>query len=148
MLRSLTEGRGEGWAQRRGLLGGVTKGGHMSCLVPLPACALVECRVTWKRPPLSHCLALRFGSYVCLKRATVPSTPFLTHTTCQQTNPQLQKTVHKMQVKTQRCDRKHTGQLSEADVSSSHSERGLGFPKTGRVSEDQTNTQSHYPSAA
>lgn len=47
-----------------------------------------------------------------------------------------------MQVKTQRCDRKHTSQLTNADVASSHSERGLSFPKTGRVSEDQTNTHN------
>ena len=48
MLRSLSESRGGGWVQRVGVVvvGGVMKGGHMSCLVPLPACALVECRVT------------------------------------------------------------------------------------------------------
>lgn len=52
------------------------------------------------------------------------------------------KNTHKMQVKTQRCDRKHAGQRTHADVASSHSEPGLSSPKTGRVSADQTNTHN------
>ncbi len=74
MLRSLAEGRGGGWMGRGGQESGCSGGGgrgsdeegRMSRLVPLPACALVECRVTWKRP--SSSLPLSETRLLCLSQ--------------------------------------------------------------------------------
>lgn len=146
MLRSLAEGRGGGWVQRGGqesggggVGGGGDEGGRMSCLVPLPACALVECGVTWKRPSFS--LPLSETRILCptqKRHCPLPDTLPVSRLTLSSKNTHSQKCIWK-----QGCNHKRSGlHITHIQMCPSHSEWALSFPQTGRVNEDQTNTQN------
>lgn len=121
-----------GWVTRR-LEVVVGWGGRMSRLVPLFACAFVECKVTWKRPSFSR----RLVSCVCLKSTTVP---LLTHHLSANFSPNPKKAPWK-----HTADQIHLCRRLQSDIPLKNTAFTLRFPPVRRV---KSCTESCYHEAA
>lgn len=151
MLRSLADGRGGGLVQRGGRESGCSggggrgsdEGGRMSCLVPLPACALMECGVTWKRPSFS--LPLSETRILCPSQKR--------HCPPPDTLPVSRLALSSKNTHSQKCMWKHRDAITRTQVYT-HTYRcalltqwmSIKFP-SNRNSELRSNkhTKSHYP---
>lgn len=146
------------WVQQGGRGGGNNKvgvgwgGWHMSRLVPLSACALMECKVTWKRPSFSLLLPDWDSSLVSVSKA--PLSPLFSPTH----NPSADfcsapKSSHILKhTHTHSLSHVHAG-LHKHNVQIHGLQTRLTrvkFPlKQEKWTETQTNTQkSHHPKTA